>query len=446
VLDVDFITSHTTGFDALSAHLRQLDWATIIEATGLSLEVYATVADLYAAAPTAIVAYGMGITQHTHGTRSVQQLANLLLLRGNVGRRGAGICPVRGHSNVQGDRTVGINERPPAALLDRLEATFGIPMPRQPGVAVVEAIAGMEDGRVRALVGLGGNFAVASPDPSRTMAAMERLELTVSIATKLNRTHLHPGRHAWLLPCLGRTDLDLQVGVPQAVTVEDSMSMVHASRGMKPPPSPELRSEPAIVAGIAAATLPRSAVRWGWLVEDYDRIRELIATCIEGFEDYNQRIRQPGGFRLPNAASKREWRTATGRATFLVDDSPIGVAPFAGALRLTTIRSHDQYNTTIYGYDDRYRGVRGRRDVLFVAAADLAERGWKAGDRVDVVVRGGTAERRLAGLTLVEYPIVPGGCAAYYPEANVLVALEHHDHDSRTPAYKSIWVDVQRHG
>jgi molybdopterin-dependent oxidoreductase alpha subunit len=442
VIDADFVAAHTIGFDALHEQLASLEWTFVLEHTGLDAAAYDTVARLYARAPAAIVAYGMGITQHVHGTASVQQLANLLLLRGNLGRTGAGICPVRGHSNVQGDRTVGIDERPPAALLDRLEREFGIPMPRRHGVTVVEALAAMAQGRIRALVGLGGNFAVAAPDPLGTAAALDRLELTVGIHTKLNRTHLHPGREAWILPCLGRTDVDVQATGPQSVTVEDSMSTVHASRGVKPPPSPLVRSEPWIVAGLATATLTGSPVPWTWLVEDYGRIRERIERCIDGFEDFNERIRAPGGFRLPNAAARREWRTSSGRATFLPYRAPEREAPPPGALRLTTIRSHDQYNTTIYGYDDRYRGIRGRRDVLFMATEDLAARGWKTGDRVDVSTCDSGAVRTMTGLTVVEYAVAPGGCAAYYPEANALVALEHHDRESLTPAYKSIWVEV----
>jgi molybdopterin-dependent oxidoreductase alpha subunit len=444
VLDAGFIAAHTVGFDALRSSLEALDWATIHATTGLDAAAYDTVARLYADSPATIVAYGMGITQHAHGTKSVQQLANLLLLRGNVGRPGAGICPVRGHSNVQGDRTVGIDERPPAALLDRLERELGVTMPRRHGVTVVEAIEAAEAGRIRSLVGLGGNFGVAAPDPSRTLAMLARLDLTVGVHTKLNRTHLHPGHEAWILPALGRTDVDLQGTGPQSVTVEDSMSMVHASRGLQPPPSPHVRSEPAIVAGLAAATLPASRLRWPWLVEDYDRIRALIERCIDGFDDYNARIRAPGGFRLPNAAARRDWRTAAGRATFIPYEGAVELPPAPGALRLTTIRSHDQYNTTVYGHDDRYRGVRGRRDVLFVSAAELAARQWQTGDVVDVIVCGDPT-RRLNALTLVEYPVAPGGCAAYFPEANVLVALEHRDAQSHTPAYKSLWVELRQH-
>ena len=440
VLDRDFIAAHTTGFEALSAQLRALAWPDLYEATGLTGAEFELAAGLYAAAPSAIVAYGMGITQHAHGTQNVQQLANLLLLRGNLGRPGAGICPVRGHSNVQGDRTVGINERPPAALLDRLQAVFGFDPPRVDGCGVVECIGRIRDGEVRVLVSLGGNFAVAAPDPQVTHAAFGRLDLVVGVHTKLNRSHLLHGREALILPALARSDLDVQAGGVQSVTVEDSMSRVHASRGFKPPPSPLVRSEPAIVAGIAAATLPRSRVAWLTLSGDYDRIRALVEQVVPGFERYNARIREPGGFHLPNAAAQRDWRTPDGRAHFLTAQRASPAHSAARPLRLTTIRSHDQYNTTIYGLDDRYRGIRGRRDVLFMHADDMADRGLATGDALRLVGEF----RSAAGFVAVAYPIARGCCAAYFPEASVLVALEDFDPQSRTPAYKSVPVQVAR--
>ncbi len=440
VIDRDFAAAHTTGLEALLAQLRALTWAALCEATGLSPAEFDLAARLYAAAPSAIVAYGMGITQHAHGTQNVQQLANLLLLRGNIGRPGAGICPVRGHSNVQGDRTVGINERPPPELLDRLQAVFGFDPPRAHGCTVVECIERIRDGEVRVLVSLGGNFAVAAPDPQVTHAAMARLDLVVGIHTKLNRSHLLHGREALILPALARSDLDVQAAGIQSVTVEDSMSRVHASRGFKPAPSPQVRSEPAIVAGLAAAALPASRVRWLQLAEDYDRIRALIEQVIPGFERFNERIRQPGGFHLPNAAARREWRTPVGRARFLPASFAAPVEVAALPLRLTTIRSHDQYNTTVYGLDDRYRGIRGRRDVLFMHADDMAERGLRTGDPLRL--RG--ASREAGGFVAVAYPIARGSCAAYFPEASVLVALEDFDPQSRTPAYKSVPVQVKR--
>ncbi len=443
-LDREFIEAHTQGFEALRAQLEALDWRSLRSETGLSAEQFDLAATLYARAPSAIVAYGMGITQHAHGTQNVQQIANLLLLKGNVGRAGAGICPVRGHSNVQGDRTVGINERPPAALLDRIESVFGFAPPRRDGCSVVECIEQMRDGGIRVLISLGGNFAVAAPDPRVTHAAMRSLDLYVGIHTKLNRSHLLHGRDAIILPAFARSDLDRQQGGIQSVTVEDSMSMVHASRGFNPPPSEQVRSEPAIVAGIAAATLPDSRVPWYTLIADYNRIRRLIEKVIPDFESFNQRIGEPGGFHLPNPAALRIWKTPSRRAQFLLAEpskpaSAAASGPSALPLRLTTVRSHDQYNTTIYGLNDRYRGVYGRRDAVFMNANDMVERGLATGDPIHLIA----SARDARGFVAVAYPIAPGSCAAYFPEASVLVALEDFDPRSRTPSYKSIPVQVE---
>lgn len=439
-VDREFVAAHTTSFDALAAQLEALDWDALCSSTGLTREEFDRAGGLYAAAPSAIVAYGMGITQHAHGTQNVQQIANLLLLRGNVGRPGAGICPVRGHSNVQGDRTMGINERPPAEFLERLRAACGFEPPWAHGVTVIECIAAIEVGRIRALVALGGNFAVAAPDPVRTHAAMAKLDLVVGIHTKLNRSHLLHAGEALILPALARSDLDVQATGVQSVTVEDSMSMVHASRGFKAPPSEQVRSEPAIVAGIARATLPGSATPWVELAQDYDRIRALVERVVPGFERYNERIREPGGFHLPNAAALRQWRTPSGRAQFQLTTRAAPRRDEARPLLLTTIRSHDQYNTTIYGLDDRYRGIHGRRDVVFMHADDMAARGLATGDAIELV----GASRTATGFVAVEYPIARGSCAAYFPEASVLVALEDYDPASRTPAYKSVPVEVRR--
>jgi molybdopterin-dependent oxidoreductase alpha subunit len=440
VLDYEFIATHTGGADALRRQIDALSWDEIVATTGLTREEFDLAAGIYARAPTAIVAYGMGITQHAHGTQNVQQIANLLLLRGNVGKPGAGICPVRGHSNVQGDRTVGINERPPPALLDRLEAVFGFAQPRQHGVTVVECIEAIRAGRIKVLISLGGNFAVAAPDPQATHDAMTKLDLFVGIHTKLNRSHLLLGRHAIILPALARSDLDVQASGVQSVTVEDSMSMVHASSGFKAPPSQLVWSEPAIVAGIAAATLPRSRIEWLSLAADYDRIRDLIEKVIPGFEDFNTRIRLPGGFHLRNAAAHREWNTPSGRAQILPTPSYPRAAPQSLPLRLTTVRSHDQYNTTIYGLNDRYRGVYGRRDIVFMHEADMAERGLRTGDAVRLI----GAERALDGFVAAAYPIARGSCAAYFPEATGLIALADFDPASRTPAYKSTPIEIQK--
>jgi molybdopterin-dependent oxidoreductase alpha subunit len=374
------------------------------------------------------------------------------MLRGNMGREGAGICPLRGHSNVQGDRTVGITEKPSAALLDGIERCFGFRPPATHGHSVVETIQAMRDGKSRALICLGGNLAVAMPDPEVTFPAMRKLDLAVHMATKLNRSHLLLAKDSFILPVLGRTERDMQETGPQSVTVEDSMAMVHASHGNLPPASAHLRSEPAVVAGIAKATLQgRYGIDWDGMVADYDRIRDAIEIVFPEFKEYNTRVRQPGGFRLDIPAARREWRTPSGRANFLVvpglDSDPRLAEP--GVLTLMTIRSHDQYNTTIYGLDDRYRGVFGRRDIVFLHEQDLADNGLSHGDLVDVEAAaeaGDPAAAKLIvrNLTAVAYDIPRGAAAAYYPETNGLIALGNYDRESGTPSYKSVPVRVRR--
>lgn len=445
VLDRAFIAEHTQGFEALVAVLEALDWDEIEAGSGLSRAQIEEAARAYAGAKATILCYGMGLTQHRSSSSTVQQLVNLLLLKGNIGRPGAGICPLRGHSNVQGDRTVGIWEKPSTALLDSMDRVFGFKSPRQHGHTVVEAIAAMEAGETRVFIGLGGNFAVAAPDPVRTFAAMEKVGLKVHVATKLNRTHLLVGGETLLQPCLGRTEIDVQAGGRQAVTVEDSMSMVHASRGLNTPASDQLKSEPAIIGGIGAALFGHDdIVDWQGLVADYDRIRDLIAAVFpEAFASYNERIRTPGGFRLPLPHAERVWKTPSGKAQFLVHkhDGQDARRGEIDVLLLTTLRSHDQYNTTIYGQNDRYRGVFGRRDVVFAHPDDIAARGLKAGDRIDLTAAfDDSGARAVRGFTLVERDIPRGCLAAYYPETNVLVALDDHDKRSGTPAYKSVPV------
>lgn len=441
LLDRAFIGEHTAGFEALARDIENTDWDGLVKRSGLSREEIETLTDIYANAENVIFCYGMGITQHRHGTEAIQQMANLLLMRGNMGRPGAGICPLRGHSNVQGDRTVGITEIPGEAFLARLDRAFGIKSPRKHGHNAVAALEAMRDGRSRTFIGLGGNFAVAMSDPEAAFEAFRGLDLNVQIVTKLNRTCLLTAKETIILPCLGRTERDLQATGLQSVTVEDSMSMVHASRGFLKPASSDLRSEPAIIAGLAKATLPHTVVDWDGLVGNYDRIREKIEAVFPDFHDFNERVRKPGGFRLRVCATNREWDTPDGKAHFLVmngtdeddgrDDS---------GLTLTTVRSHDQYNTTIYGMNDRYRGISGRRDVLFANETDLAERGLAAGDVVDVV----SGARVLPGLELVAYQIARGSLATYFPEANCLVALEDCDPESGIPAYKSIPVTLRK--
>jgi len=447
VLDHAFIKAHTNGFQALAADLRATTWSAIETLSGLSEPELRAVADAYAKSNATILTYGMGMTQHSMGTQNVQQIANLLLLRGNFGKPGAGICPLRGHSNVQGDRTVGITEKPTAALLERIEKTFGFRPPAAHGHDAVAAMQAIIEGRSKALICLGGNLAVALPDSEACFPAMRSLELSVHIATKLNRSHLLTGKHTFLLPCLGRTERDMQASGPQAVTVEDSMSMVHASRGKLTPASDALRSEPAIVAGMAAATLPNSRVPWMELITDYDRIRDAIESVFPDFENYNERIRHPGGFRLPLPPTERIWKTPSGKAEFLLfhglEEDPVRTDPTI--LKLTTIRSHDQYNTTIYGLDDRYRGVFGRRDVVFMNEADLAELGIEEGDEIRVETAFGQGQERcLSKVIAVAYKIARGAVATYYPEGNCLVPLNYIDKVSGTPSYKSVPVRVSR--
>ncbi|EKM5717544.1 FdhF/YdeP family oxidoreductase [Enterobacter cloacae] len=442
VLDHAFIAEHTQGFEDFAADIAQTSWDAIERESGLSQAALKQVADAYAKSNATIITYGMGITQHNKGTSNVRLIADVLLLRGNIGKPGAGICPLRGHSNVQGNRTVGISEKPTPAFLNRLKEVFGFEPPSHHGHDAVQATQAMIDGRARALICLGGNFAVAMPDHENGFPAMSKLDLSVHVGTKLNRTHLLVGKETFILPCLGRTELDMQASGRQSITVEDSMSMVHASSGKLKPASPLLRAEPAIVADMAKATLKTTRVDWMHLVADYDRIRDLIEQTIPGFEDYNARIRVPGGFRMPLPPTKRIWPTATGKAMFSVFEGVNEDASGEGdnVLRLITLRSHDQYNTTIYALDDRYRGVFGRRDVLFMNEADMAQSGLEHGDRVDIETALPGSAQRLEDITVVAYAIAPGSVGAYYPEANVLVPLDYLDKESGTPSYKSVPV------
>ena len=443
VLDRAFIAEHTEGIDDLLADLDATSWETIEASAGISRTEIEHLGRIYANAKNVIINYGMGITQHRHGVANVQHIANLLLLRGNFGRPGAGISPLRGHSNVQGDRTVGITELPNDALLDGIKRVFGFDPPRAHGHDAVASVKAIRDGRSKALIALGGNLAVAMPDPEITYPAMRSLDLVVHIATKLNRSHLLIAKESIILPCLGRTEIDVQVSGPQLVTVEDSMSMVHGSRGGLKPASEHLKSETMIVADMAVATLSKTVVKWHDLVADYSKIRDAIEGVFPAFKDYNARITKPGGFRLWNAASDREWLTESGKAQFLVFPGVYEDGAADNALTLTTIRSHDQYNTTIYGMNDRYRGITGRRDVVFVNEQDLASRGLAHGDVIDITLDAKSGvERVMRGVTAVAYDIPKGSIAAYYPEANVLVSLDQHDMKSGTPAYKSIPIRI----
>ncbi|MFM0041211.1 FdhF/YdeP family oxidoreductase [Paraburkholderia sediminicola] len=448
VLDVAFIAEHTVGFDAFTDDLRAESWDMIVAESGVPFEDVLKLADIYVKGRAVISTWGMGLTQHKNSVPTVQILSNLMMMRGNIGRRGAGLCPVRGHSNVQGDRTVGIEERPTQEFLNRLGEVYDFEPPREHGLDVVNTIQAMLDGKVKVFIGLGGNFSIATPDTPRTWEAMRSCELTVHITTKLNRSHLVHGRDALILPTLGRTEIDLQNGVAQGVSVEDSMSMVHISYGMNKPASENLLSEIAIVARMARATLGSDKVDWLAQTADYALIRDGIAKVIDGFHDYNERLKHPGGFHLGVASRDRIWKTPSGKAQFLVHaidiDTPIHQARAEHGERLMTLmttRSHDQYNTTIYGLDDRYRGVYGQRRVLFVNKDDLAMLGFVAGQRVDITsVWADGIERHAAGFLLVEYDIPRGCLGAYYPETNPLVPLSSIADGAGTPTSKSIPV------
>ncbi len=448
VLDHAFIKQHTTGIKALRADLAATGWDDLVAMSGLSRDDIEAAAKVYAKAERVILCYGMGMTQHRFGTRNVQQMANLMLLRGNIGKPGAGIAPIRGHSNVQGDRTVGITEKPTKALRDGIKRAYGFDFPLTHGHDSVAAVQAIRDGRSKALICMGGNLAVAISDPETTFPAMRQLDLVVHIATKLNRSHLLTAKQAFLLPCLGRTERDQQASGLQSVTVEDSMSMVHASQGGLAPASEHLLSEPAIVAGMAKALLPKSKVDWDGLLADYDKIRDGIEAVFPIFKDFNRRVREPGGFRLYVGASERDWGGPGKKAKFIVspglNEDLRNDAP--GVLTLTTIRSHDQYNTSIYGFSDRYRGVNGRRDVVFMNAGDLKSRKLKHGDRIDiescVASQQAATTRRIAGFIAIEYDLPQGSAAMYFPEGNCLVPLDSHDTKSGTPAYKSIPVRI----
>jgi len=453
VLDHDFLREHAEGVEALREDLARQDPALLERLSGVPRAEMRDLAALYAASERTIACWAMGLTQHRHGVHNVQEVMNLLLLRGQIGLPGAGPCPVRGHSNVQGDRTMGIWERPSEPFLAALEREFGIAAPRRPGWSSVEALRAFAEGRADVFVGMGGNLAAAAPDTAFSEAALRRASLGVHVATRLNRTHLVTGRETILLPCLGRTERDATGGHLQAVTVEDSMACVHASQSRLAPASPALRSEPAIVAGLARATLGRhSRVPWEELAADYDRIRERIARVVPGFEDMNIRVREEGGFVLPRPPAERVFPTPSGRARLQVVPLPrIRTRP--GQLVLMTMRSHDQYNTTVYGEDDRYRGVHGDRRVVFVAPADLEALRLRDGQRVDVTSHfapdgadpadeGPEETRTLHGFRVRAYDLPPGCAAAYFPEANPLVPIGQFAERSFTPAYKSIRVSL----
>jgi molybdopterin-dependent oxidoreductase alpha subunit len=443
VLAHDFIREQTEGFEALRADLESADWQEIVENSGCSRELIRQAAEIAMRAERMICCWAMGITQHKNGVANVQMIANFALLRAQIGRRGAGLCPVRGHSNVQGDRTVGIWEKMSEEFLTALGEEFHFSPPKPHGLDAVGTIHAMAAGQIKVFIALGGNFLSATPDTQLTARAIQRCRLTVQISTKLNRSHLITGRQALLLPCLGRTEEDIQATGAQFVSVENTTGVVHQSQGVLPPASKHLRSEPAIVARMAQKTLAgRSRTDWSGMVADYDRIREHIERVVPGFAQYNRRVRDPGGFYLPNGPREGKFTTSSGKACFTVHPIPRhDLQP--GELQLTTIRSHDQFNTTIYGENDRYRGIANGRRVLFINAQDIAERNLHSGDSVDLISRDGEESRKAERFKLVPYDIPRGCVAAYYPETNVLVPLHSVAERSNQPAFKSITVRIE---
>jgi molybdopterin-dependent oxidoreductase alpha subunit len=443
VLDRDFMERYTGGVESYRALVEATPWSEVVRGSGVTEPEIRNLADSYLASDRLIVAWCLGITQHEHGVDTVREIVNLLLLRGHIGREGAGPCPIRGHSNVQGNRTCGIDHRPPGQFLDRLAEVCGIEPPHEYGLDTVATIEAMRRGDVKAFVALGGNFALAAPDLAYTFEALRTCDLTVQVSTKLNRSHIVHGKRALILPCLGRTDKDHQAGGEQGVTVEDAMSMVHISFGMKEPASPDLRSECAIIAGMAAATLPGSATQWRRYVDDYDRIRDTMARVLDGFEEFNTRARHPHGFRIRQLARDRVFQTPSGRAEFSPAPLPDDVDPGNGRLMLATIRSHDQFNTTIYSNDDRYRGLKGLRTVIFMNDGDMRDRGLEQFDQVDVrsFSKDGT-ERAVYGYRAVRYDL-PRGCAAgYMPELNALCGIADVSTQSDQPVTKHLVVEV----
>ncbi|HEV8071692.1 MAG TPA: FdhF/YdeP family oxidoreductase [Planctomycetaceae bacterium] len=441
-IDSAFIHRHTAGFAAYRTACDAVTWDQLVRQSGVSEDQIRAAAEIYRQARACVISWCLGLTQQNHGVDTIREIVNVLLLRGNIGREGAGPCPIRGHSNVQGNRTCGVNHRPSEPWLARLDAACGITSPRAHGLDTVRTIKAMHRGDVKVFVGMGGNFAMATPDRNLTFEALRRCELTVHVNTKLNRSHLIHGRQALILPCLGRTERDIQRAGLQQVTVEDSMSMVHLSKGMKEPASPQLRSEPAVIAGIALATLPESRTPWEEYIADYDRIRDKMAEAIDGFEDFNRRVCQPLGFRLKQPARELVFKTETSCANFSAAPLPDVCLP-PGRLMLGTMRSHDQFNTTIYSDNDRYRGVKNLRTLLLMNEDDMRERGLGEFALIDVTsfAKDGST-RSVRGYRAVRYNIPRGCTAGYMPELNVLCPIDDYSPQSDQPLMKHMVVEV----
>lgn len=441
-IDELFIAEKTQGIDDLKADLARYSIDELIAQTGLDPGLVRETGSWIAGSSKIIACWAMGLTQHVNAVDNIREVVNLLLLRGSIGKKGAGTCPVRGHSNVQGDRTMGIWERPTKAWTDKLREVFDFDPPSSPGYNVVEAIRAMKEKKVRFFMSLGGNLLSAAPDTPYTQAALQNCELTVHVSTKLNRSHLAPGETSLILPCLGRTDRHIQKGVEQMVTVENSMGVVHSSQGNLPPPSPHLKSEPEIIASIAAATLYDKEIDWLSLIDNYDNIRDLIAKAVQGFEDFNTRLKEKSGFDLPNGARKGVFNTPSKKAMFTINQLPEPLPPGHDYIMMT-IRSHDQFNTTVYGLDDRYRGIYGGRDVVFMNPDDVHAAQLSKGDVVELYNHYGET-RKVSGLQVVPYNIPKGCVATYFPEANPLIPLQLYARESHTPASKSVGVNIRK--
>ncbi len=443
VLDKDFISNKTDGFDALKKDLENYSLDELISQTGLPAEEVHQSAAWLAEKNKIIACWAMGLTQHVNAVDNIREIVNLLLMKGSIGKPGAGTCPVRGHSNVQGDRTMGIWERPTKAWTDKLKEVFNFDPPESPGYNVVEAIDAMNQEKVGVFMALGGNLLSAAPDTPVTEQGLENCDLTVHVSTKLNRTHLAPGKTSLILPCLGRTDKHIQNGIEQTVTVENSMGVVHGSQGVLKPASPHLKSEPEIVASIASAALGDDDINWSGLVENYDNIRDLIAKAVNGFEDYNKRLKQANGFDLPNGAREGVFNTPSKKAQFTVNQLAESI-PDGHKYIMTTIRSHDQFNTTVYGLDDRYRGIFGGRMVVFMNQEDMIDEGLSKGDIVTLSNNYKDCPRQVDGFTVVPYEIPRKCVATYFPEANPLVPLNLYARKSHTPSSKSVGINIRK--
>jgi molybdopterin-dependent oxidoreductase alpha subunit len=449
VLDRDFIARYTNGLEEFKADIKNESWDSIVGESGITREDIQKAADIFMSSKRAIVCWAMGLTQHKNAVGNIQMYTNLLLLGGHIGREGAGVCPVRGHSNVQGDRTMGIFEKIPEKFLVAMDTEFKFVSPRPHGFDTVATISAMNEGHVKVFFGMGGNFMSATPDTEYVAAGFKKCRLTVHVSTKPNRAHLITGDRALIFPCLGRTEIDTQASGTQFITVEDSMGVVHASHGHLRPGSPQLKSEVAIIAGLARATFRNQPeklklVNWNAIESNYDLIRDHIANVVPGCNEYNARVRKPGGFYLPNGPKDlRKFDTKTGKANFLVH--PISkTRPVKGRYTLMTIRSHDQFNTTIYGLNDRYRGVTQGRRVIFMNRQDISDQGLQANSVVDITSHFGAQTRQAKHFIVVPYDIPKQCVAAYFPEANVLVPIGSTADYSNTPNYKSIEVSIAK--